>query len=321
MQHRGSSQPLLEISHLTKYFPGASRPAVTDLSLKVAAGEVLGFVGLNGAGKTTTIRVAAGLNRPSAGHVSVAGYDIVLDKVNASRHLGLVPEFPNFDPGVTALSLLRRFAGYRGLSGPSEKNRCSDLLRLVGLGEAGRVRFRAFSQGMKKRLALAVALLGEPEVLLLDEVLNGLDPQGIALVRRLMMEWREDGRAILLSSHLLNETQQVADRVAIVHEGRLVKVLSRSELANGRSGVLRVIIVDLDSRAVEYLETKGTVKRDGATVWITDPTAEAEEINSDLIRRGYHVRGLAFESTGLESLFLRLIGEPGQEPSGGDTGE
>jgi ABC-2 type transport system ATP-binding protein len=291
------------------------------VSFCVEAGEILGFVGLNGAGKTTTIRVATGLNKPSAGRVSIAGFDIVLDKVKASRNLGLVPEFPNFDPGARALSLLRYFSGFHGQSGQQANDRCSDLLELVGLEEARELRFRSLSQGMKKRLALAVAMLGDPDVLLLDEVLNGLDPKGIVLVRDLMLRWRKEGKAVLLSSHLLNETQHVADRVAIINDGRLVKILSRSEMANDRTGVLRISILDLDSSAMEYLATKGEASRDGSTVWVSNPTAEAEEINSELMKRGYHVRSISFESSGLEGLFLGLIAEPKSEASEDARGE
>ncbi len=236
MQIRPAASALVDISNLTKTFPGRRKPAVAGVSLSVLTGEIVGFVGLNGAGKTTTIRIASGLIKPSAGRVCVAGFDIEREKVAASHHVGLVPEFPNFDPGAKALSLLRYFAGYHGFRGRRALERSLTLLELVGLRESAGLRFRAFSQGMKKRIALAVALLGEPEVLLLDEVLNGLDPLGIVLVRELMMEWRKEGKAILLSSHLLNEVQQVADRVAIIHTGRLVKVLSRSELATGRIG-------------------------------------------------------------------------------------
>jgi ABC-2 type transport system ATP-binding protein len=321
MQASHPNRILLEISNLTKTYSGSDRPAVSNVSFCVEAGEILGFVGLNGAGKTTTIRVATGLNKPSAGRVSIAGFDIVLDKVKASRNLGLVPEFPNFDPGARALSLLRYFSGFHGQSGQQANDRCSDLLELVGLEEARELRFRSLSQGMKKRLALAVAMLGDPDVLLLDEVLNGLDPKGIVLVRDLMLRWRKEGKAVLLSSHLLNETQHVADRVAIINDGRLVKILSRSEMANDRTGVLRISILDLDSSAMEYLATTGEASRDGSTVWVSNPTAEAEEINSELMKRGYHVRSISFESSGLEGLFLGLIAEPKSEASEDARGE
>jgi|HubBroStandDraft_1064217.scaffolds.fasta_scaffold11032_4 ABC-2 type transport system ATP-binding protein len=319
MQFPHPTSALLDVSNLSKTFSRAKRAAIDDVCLSIAAGEILGFVGLNGAGKTTTIRIAAGLSKPSAGRVFAAGFDIVQEKARASRHIGMVPEFPNFDPSAKATSLLRYFAGFRGIHGKQAADRCSSLLEDVGLDASGDYKFRALSQGMKKRLALAVAMLGDPEILLLDEVLNGLDPQGIVLVRNLMIRWRNEGKAILLSSHLLNETQLIADRVAILHEGRLIKVLSRSEIAESTSGALRLAIVDVDTRVLEYLATKGSIRSDGISVWISDPTASAEEINSELVRRGYHVKSLSFEPTSLESLFLDLIDESSAKAS--DTEE
>ncbi len=281
-----------------------------DVSLHIAPGEILGLVGLNGAGKTTVIRVCAGLSMATTGSVTVAGYDIARDKTEVSRHLGLVPEFPNFDPGSRPLALLRYFSGFFGLRGQEATQRCSKLLDLVGLADTTEVKVRAFSQGMKKRLALAAALLHDPEVILLDEVLNGLDPEGVALVRSLMLQWREEGKAIMLSSHLLGEMEQVADRVAIVHHGRLVKVLSRVELEANRSATLQVNIRNLDERAKELLARYGTVRADGRGLRISRPTLSANEINALLVGRGYQVDSLSFEPNGLEALFLGLIKEP-----------
>src|SRR5580658_553440 len=143
MQPPSPNGSLLEVSHLTKVFPGDDTPAVANLSFRVEPHEILGLVGLNGAGKTTTIRTAAGLIMPTDGSVSVDGFDIVREKVSASRHLGIVSEFPNFDPGGKGLSLLRYFAGFRGISGPTATRRCSELMETVGLGGAMDVRFRA----------------------------------------------------------------------------------------------------------------------------------------------------------------------------------
>ncbi len=306
---------LLEIANLSKRFSGSSQPAVANLCLAVARGEILGFVGLNGAGKTTTIRIASGLSGPTEGRVSIAGFDVVREKVDASRHLGLVPEFSYFDPGAGALPLLRYFAGHRGLVGSQATWRGRALLNLVGLGDAERSRVRTFSQGMKKRLALAVALLSDPEVLLLDEALNGLDPGGIALVRNLLLEWRKDGKAVLLSSHLLHEVQQVADRVAIVHRGRLVRVLPRDELNGATASSLAITFVTLDEAALSFLSGLGTIRTSGSTVWVSDPKAPPDYINSELIRRGYRIRRLSFEPATLEDLFFRTIGEtPSESP-------
>jgi ABC-2 type transport system ATP-binding protein len=302
-------QPLLEIAHLTKSYDRWTEPAIVDVNLAISGGEILGLVGLNGAGKTTTIRVAAGLLRPTSGTVRVVGFDIVREKVAASKHLGLVPESPYFDPMARALPLLRYLAGFRGLDRTQATESCQNLLTLVGLDKVVKSRIGTFSQGMKKRFALAAALIGDPEALLLDEVLNGLDPEGIVETRELMLQMKERGKSILLSSHMLHEVQHVADRVAVIHRGRVVKILLRGEIDSSSSKVLRISFVRVDDDALSYLATLGEIRREGATVWVTDPDAGAEEINANLTRKGYGIRHLSFEPMDLEDLFFQWVDE------------
>lgn len=302
------SNPLLLLENLGKIYAGSRTPAIEGVDLTIRAGEVVGLVGLNGAGKTTTIRIAAGLIHPSTGRALVAGHDVGREKVLASPHLGLVPEYPNFDPMAKALPLLRYLAGFYGFRGREAESRGKELLRVVGLSDSESQRIRTFSYGMKKRLALATALLGDPEVLLLDEVLNGLDPQGIAFVREAIRSWREEGKAILLSSHLLNEVQSLANRIAVIHEGHCLRVLQADDLAVSRSRVLRISITDIDDRAVSYLRTRGEVEQDGNNVRVSHLTAEPEEISFELARMGFHVRSLTMDSPTLEDFFFDLIG-------------
>ncbi len=302
----------LKIDRLRKIYPGRSKPAVDDLSLEVDDCEVLGFVGLNGAGKTTTIRIAAGVTRPSSGSVSVQGFDIVRQKAQASRYIGWVSEFPNFEPGGRCLDQLRYIAGFHELGGGVAKRRCTELLELVGLPGLERARFRTLSQGMKKRFALAAALLGDPDVLLLDEFLNGLDPEGVVFARKLILDLREGGTSVLLSSHILSEVQQVSDRVAVVHKGRLVKVLPKSDFTDASSGVLRVSIDNMDAAAVEYLRSVGeAVRVKDHTALISGPKEEPGAINLELTRRNYRVVALSFDHVSLEDLFFQLISEAG----------
>lgn len=308
----GPSEPtvdgaMLYFSDLTKTYPGATSPSIQNFSLGVQRSEILGLVGLNGAGKTTAIRVAAGVIRPTRGTVSVAGFNIIGEKTEASRHLGWVAEFPNLDSDGRAIDLLRYFAGFRGLSGIAAARHCSELLDLVGLKEVQRRRFRAFSQGMKKRLALAVAMVGDPEVMMLDEILNGLDPEGIALMRRLLIRWRNEGKAILLSTHLLSEVQQLADRVAIIHRGHLVRLMPHREVSGLDSQVLRIRVRNLDAGALAYLAAKGTLMHEDSTVWLAEPTAEPDEINAELTRKGYRITELVLVPPRLEDVFFDLI--------------
>jgi ABC-2 type transport system ATP-binding protein len=305
---------MLTIRGMSKVYRGKKTPAVSDFDLDLRPGEVLGLVGLNGAGKTTTIRVAAGLVYPTTGHVSVNGLDLTRDKAEASRHIGLVPEFPNFEPGSRAINQLRYYAGFYGLTGDPARELCTDLLRKVGLPDMGRIRLRTFSQGMKKRFSLAASLLGDPEFFLLDEILSGLDPEGVLLARNLMMDLRARGHGILLSSHILSEVQQVADRVAIMHEGRLVKTLTREEIETTGGVTLRVTIENLDDTGMELLRTYGAVRREGNSVWITRPNVESSLINAELVRRNYKVLALGFESQHLEQAFFDAVRGPPPVP-------
>lgn len=307
MQVQTSDEPMLSIRNLVKSYPGRLKPAVEGLTLDVAGGEIRGLVGLNGAGKTTVLRACAGLITPSAGLVKVCGFDVSTEKLKASRHLGLVQEFPNFNPGGKALAQLVYFAGYFGYRGRDATNHCSSLLMRVGLEGSANLRIGSFSQGMKKRFALAAALLGDPKVLLLDEVLNGLDPQGVVMVRNLMSDLRDEGKAILLSSHNLSVVEQVADNVTILHKGRLVTTLAKKDLQEGHSGDLRITLKQVDQAALDFLGGFGSVRRKGDVVWVSGIKSEPDEINAALVTRGYRVRDLSFVSSSLEELFFDLI--------------
>lgn len=293
---------------LTKEYEGQAHPALDRADLEVRDGEILGLVGLNGAGKTTTIRIAAGIVLPTAGRATVDGLDIVREKRAASARIGWVPELFPFEPNARALPLLVYYAGFQGIRGPSARRECRELIARVGLSEVENGRIRTFSQGMKKRFALATAMIGDPPNLLLDEILNGLDPEGIAFVRRWTTEQRRQGKAVLLSSHLLGELQALADRVTIVHHGRILRTIDRNQLAEAGEIELRIVVEPIDEALLTYLRTVGTVRSDGAAVVVAGPTAPSESINEALVRRGYRVRELKVESTSLESYFLRLVG-------------
>lgn len=305
---------MLTIRGLRKVFRGKSLPAVADLDLDIRPGEILGLVGLNGAGKTTTIRMAAGLTTPTAGLVTINGLDVVTQKAEASRYIGIVPEFPSFEPASRALNQLRYYAGFYGLRGSAARDRCRELLRQVGLPDLERVRLRTFSQGMKKRFSLAASLLGDPEILLFDEILSGLDPEGVLLTRNLMIDLRTRNRGILLSSHILSEVQQVADRVAIMHQGRLVKTLKRDETPSDGGLTLRLTIANLDDAAVELLRSYGEVRREATTVWLSRLKVEPSEVNAQLVRRNYRVVSLGYETQNLEQAFFDAVRGPPPPP-------
>jgi len=223
---------VIEFRSLTKIYGGNSRPAVSELSMNVNDGEVLGFAGLNGAGKTTTIRMAAGIIYPTSGTVLVDGKDIVKEKVQASMNIGWVPEFPNFEPNAKPLTLLKYYAGFYGIRADDAVRRGKELLDMFDLGDEVNKKLKNYSQGMKKRFSLVAALLPDPKNLLLDETLNGLDPEGIRFMRKFLADLRSKGKAILLSSHILTELENTADRVAVIHKGKLLEIIEREKLTS-----------------------------------------------------------------------------------------
>ncbi|EQB65512.1 MAG: ABC transporter ATP-binding protein [Thermoplasmatales archaeon I-plasma] len=187
---------MITIDNLTKIYSPKERAAVDGLSLEIRDGEIVGFVGLNGAGKSTTIRIAAGVTLPTSGDVLVDGKSITREKTDASRQIGWVPELPNFEMNAKAVPLLRYFAGYYGLTKDQEKEHIDELLKQVGLWEHRNKKLRAYSQGMKKRFSLAESLIGDPNNLMFDETLNGLDPEGVQFVRNLILDQKKKGKAI-----------------------------------------------------------------------------------------------------------------------------
>jgi ABC-2 type transport system ATP-binding protein len=298
---------MMVVEALCKSFPGRPTPAIEGIDLEVRDGEVLGLVGLNGAGKTTTIRIAAGIALPTAGTAVIDGYDIVREKRRASERLGWVPELFPFDPGARARRLLVYYAGLHEITGRAAQARARGVLEQVGLARSEEARIRTFSQGMKRRFGLAAAMLADPPNLLLDEVMNGLDPEGIAFVRDWVLGLRREGKAVLLSSHLLTELESLADRIAIVHEGRLLRTVDRGDLARAGRPVLRIALEPVEAAALAYLGTVGTPEVRGSEVVLSEPTADAGTIVAELVRRGYRVSGARSEGASLEAYFLELI--------------
>jgi len=293
-------------------FSAKQGPAISAVSFDVRNGEIVGFVGLNGAGKTTTIRIAVGVSLPTSGTVVIDGHDITREKPEASKSIGWVPELPNFEPNAKAWSMMRYLAGFYNIDREEARRKSKDLLGSVGLSGFENRKIRTYSQGMKKRFSLAVSLLSDPQNFLFDEVLNGLDPEGIHFFRELMRGQKRMNKAILLSSHILTEIENVADRIVFIHRGRVIKIVTRDELAayEGEKGVLRIILQNITDDAVSYLKSLGgTALVQGNEVILSDFRGDSSQVNSELVKKGIPVREIKFEKTGLEQYFFDLIGK------------
>jgi ABC-2 type transport system ATP-binding protein len=312
--HAKVSTSMIKIESLSKRY-GRGRAevaALNEISFSVSDGEVVGFVGLNGAGKTTTIRIATGIILPSSGTVTIDGHSIVKEKRKASERIGWVPEFPNFEQNRDARTLLLYFAGFRRMQHSEAEGRAAELFGQLELSGQERKKLRDYSQGMKKRFSLALALLPDPQNLLFDEILNGLDPQGVKFVRSLLMELRRQGKSVLLSSHLLTEIEAVSDRIVFVHKGRLIKSITRGELSaiERGGGALRMTVTNLNEDGLGYLRTLGTVKVESdLNLTLSGFQGDPSTISTELAKRGFIIREFAFEKSSLEDYFFKLVNE------------
>ena len=267
-----SRPPAIACRSLTKRFDGPA--VVDDLSFEVAAGSITGFVGANGAGKTTTMRMILGLVAPTAGLALVNGRAYG-DLEHPRREVGAVLDSPGAHPSHTARAFLAMTATAAGLPA----TRVGEVLELVDLTEHARRRVGGFSTGMRQRLALATAMLGDPSILLLDEPVNGLDPPGIIWMRDFLRRLADDGRAVLVSSHLLAELAEVATRVVIIDRGRLVADATLEELLTGRSRSVELRCADPDAMATAVRARDLAITRDRDLLVIEGLTArEAGEL-------------------------------------------
>jgi ABC-2 type transport system ATP-binding protein len=219
---------VIETHELAKRF--GDKRAVDGLTLRVEAGEVMGFLGPNGSGKTTTIRLLMGLLRPTSGRASILGRDCHAEAVALKRDVGYLPDEPFLYPYLSGIETLELVAGLHGLQPAEARRRAGEIAERLGLGPDARAYTTTYSLGMKKRLSLALALIHDPRVLILDEPTNGLDPAGARQMRATIAELAAGGRTIFLSTHLLDAAERLCHRVAIIRSGKLKAIGSPAEL-------------------------------------------------------------------------------------------
>jgi ABC-2 type transport system ATP-binding protein len=289
------------VTNVTKTF-GAVR-AVHDLSFTVEPGRVTGFLGPNGAGKTTTMRVVLGLATPTAGSATVEGVPYP-QLVNPGRTVGAVLESTSFHPARSARNHLRVYAAAAGV--PDE--RADEVLATVGLSAAARQPVKAFSMGMRQRLALATALLGDPRILILDEPANGLDPEGIVWLRGFLRHLaHNEGRTVLVSSHVLSEVEQTVDSVVIIARGRLVHEGTLDELkAAGTVTVSVVVATPTPDKLIAALTQPSVMVTPGADGTLQVSGASAAEVGHTAWQAGVELHQLREATSNLERVFLEL---------------
>ncbi len=300
---------IIRVNNLSKQFNEIA--AVTDLSFTVNEGDVYGFLGQNGAGKSTTIRMLLTLVRPSSGSIHVFGKDLFTHRAEILKQVGAVIEKPDLYKYLSAYDNLSLFAKMSGLQ--VSRTLLMDQLKQVGLEERAFSKVKTFSQGMKQRLGIAVALVHNPRLIVLDEPTNGLDPQGIADIRNLVLKLsREMGKTILVSSHLLSEIELVATRMLIIDKGKKMVEGSVAELLDPSKTVVQLETTDNKETKEKLKQSKwsGFLQPDHGAVQLKMNKDEVPALVNDLVNM--QVQLLSVNSThSLEDYFLSLTTRPG----------
>lgn len=293
---------IVETKDLTKKFP--NKLAVDHVSMHIARGDIYGFIGKNGAGKTTTMKLLLGLLRPTSGEMSLFGST----KLDEGRiKIGSLIEEPGLYKNFDAIENMKRFA----ILGGGDEKEIKEILDLVGLSGASRRKVREYSLGMKQRLGIAISLLGHPDLLILDEPINGLDPAGIKEIRDTILKLnKEKGVSFLISSHILDELAKITTRYGIINDGRLVEEIA-ADVLNERCQTNLKISVDDVKKAESILKENNLLgkyeSRDHELV-LFDHYDEAARINEVLVKGGVKVTGLSHSDMAFEDYFIERIG-------------
>ena len=300
-----NSDVVVRTEHLTKHY--GKLVAVDDLNLEVHRGQVFGFLGPNGAGKSTTMSMILGLIAPTSGNIEIFGLSVKSNLADILGKIGAVTESPGFYPYLSGWDNLRVFAR---ISRDVTDNRIKDVLNLVDLADRAQDKFSGYSQGMKQRLAIACALLHDPEFIIFDEPTSGLDPAGMKEVRELLIRLGQEGKTIFLNSHLLHEVEQVCNRVAIIKKGKVIASGAPNDLIK-HGDTLQIRVADTD-KAVAILNEEdwvSSITRDGDLLILKAPTERATDISALLAKNGVFISEMKAREDSLESFFLELTEE------------
>lgn len=301
---RGIMEEVLVTRGLTKVYRG--KRVVNGVNMSVERGDIYGFIGKNGAGKTTLMKMVCGLARVSEGSFELFGS---ADIGAGRRKVGCVIEQPALYPGMSARENLTYYSKMQGCEKITDMD---GILRLVGLADTGKLKAKRFSLGMRQRLSIAVALLGEPEFLVLDEPINGLDPSGIREVRELLLRLHQEKKVtILISSHILGELGKIATKYGIINDGQLLEEFTTEEMEERFTGGLCLQVDDV-GKACEILEKQCGIRQykvqEDAVIQVRDKWEDAAAINERLVTGGVRVSRLVEEKQDMEMYFVKKMG-------------
>ncbi len=316
---------MIEVSGLTKVFRGEKKSTFTaldHLSFTVEEGDIFGFLGPNGAGKTTTIQILATILPPTSGRIKMDGIPLERSPLAIKKRIGIMPENPGFYPHLTARENLVYHAQFYGIGQVKAARKADELLSFVGLEDAAERRPGVFSFGMRKRLALATALINDPKILLLDEPTVGLDPRGMHLIHEIVKNLQKQGITTFYSSHILPEVEVLCNRVAIINNGKLIVVDTIENLKEtlGALGVRGVSIhcPPIDEKITDGLTQFGKIERTDRGIDIAFKEGSTRQnissINKVLVENDIEVFAMVPKEPSLEEIFLKLTSKEATEP-------
>lgn len=295
---------IIKVEHISKHF--GNLKAVDDLSFEVQAGEVFGFLGQNGSGKSTTIRMLLSLIHPTSGTIELFGKSLQKDRNQILEQVGAIIERPDLYPYLSAREHLQLFAKVRKQKIPSKA--IDDTLQKVGLLDRAQDKVQTFSLGMKQRLGIGIALVHNPQLIILDEPTNGLDPQGIADMRKLIIALsKEEGKTILVSSHLLSEIEQVATQILILHKGKKMVEGNTKALLDPQNKIVQFKTLD-DARALQVVQNstyKASLMDRKQGVFLKVPNTDIPQLNEFFLHAGIPIMGIEAKNS-LEDYFLNI---------------
>ena len=304
-ERRHDMQNILQTNQLTKTIGG--KELVKNVNLHVKKGEIYGFLGPNGAGKTTVMKMITNLWKPTAGTVELFGETLTPGSYQVLKRMGSIIEFPCFYDHMSGEENLKLHCEYMGYYTPGS---VENALEMLGLSDAGRKPVKSYSLGMKQRLGIARAILCMPELLVLDEPTNGLDPAGMKQIRDLFqMLCREYGITILISSHILSEVETIADTIGIINRGQMKKEISMEKISEMNTAYIEVAVEN--SRKAAYvlsdqLELSNFKVMDEHNIRIYDPQADANDVSKAFIINKIDIRSIGKKAESLEDYFLKL---------------
>lgn len=302
----GEIESMLELSEISKAF--GKKQALSDVSLALQPGECTGIIGPNGSGKTTLINIILGLLRPDSGTYKVDGVPFSEARSSLLRSIGAVTEQPRFYPGISARVNLKFLARACGLAG--EKDRIETVLKFADLSEHADRVYGSYSLGMKQRLSIAAALLADPQIIIFDEPTNGLDPEGIRLIRNKIIDLKGQGKTIILCSHLMSEVQQVCTRFAILSAGRVLQTATVEDVIGGKARTIVIAAMNPDGLR-KYIEQsdigKITGEHSGSITLKVSDKIKNHELLKQLVDAGLQISSFAPAPTALEDYFTSVL--------------